>query len=74
MRCRSMAATASPDGKTITFEFFDGTNLGTKGHMQRVVFTIIDPSHHTEDWTFSAGQGKEMKEFFDLHRAEVAQK
>lgn len=71
-----MAATASPDGKTFTFDFFDGTNLTSPdgGHMQRVVIAIIDPNHHTEDWTFNAGQGKEMKEFFDLHRSEVAQK
>jgi hypothetical protein len=70
-----MAATASPDGKAITFDFFDGTNLtGGGGHMQRVVFTVIDANHHTEDWTFDAGAGKEMKEFFDLHRAEIAQK
>ena len=71
-----MAATVSPDGKTFTFEFFDATNLKTPdaGHMQRVVFTILDPNHHTEDWTFTAGPGKEMKEVFDLHRNEVAQK
>jgi len=71
-----MAATTSPDGKTITFDFFDATNLATPdaGHMRRVVFTLVDANHHTEDWTFAAGQGKEMKEFFDLHRNEVAQK
>ena len=71
-----MAATFSPDGKTVTFDFFDGTNLTSPdgGHMQRVVVAMIDANHHTEDWTFNAGQGKEMKEFFDLHRSEVAQK
>jgi hypothetical protein len=69
-----MSATSSADGKTITFDFFDGTNLSDKGHMQRAIFTIIDPNHHTEEWTFNAGPGKEMKEVFDLHRAEVAQK
>src|SRR6202166_5334219 len=71
-----MVASASPDGKTITFNFLDATNLATPdaGHMQRVVFTIVDANHHTEDWTFNAGQGKEMKELFDLHRSEVAQK
>jgi hypothetical protein len=65
-----MAATVSPDGKTYTFVFFDGTNLASPdaGHMQRVVFTIIAANHHTEDWTFNAGPGKEMKEFFDLQR------
>jgi len=71
-----MTASTSPDGKTITFDFLDATNLATPdaGHMQRVVFTIVDANHHTEDWTFAAGQGKEMKEFFDLHRSELAQK
>jgi hypothetical protein len=69
-----MNATTSADGKTITFEFFDGTNIGESGHMQRVVFTMVDANHHTEDWTFNAGQGKEMKEFFDLRRSDVAQK
>lgn len=69
-----MTATTSPDGKTITFDFLDATNLATPeaGHMRRVVFTIIDASHHTEDWTFAAAPGKEIKELFDLHRAEVA--
>ena len=71
-----MAATTSPDGKTFTFDFFDGTNLTSSdaGHMQRVVITMLDANHHTEDWTFNAGQGKEMKRLFDLHRSEVAQK
>ncbi len=71
-----MAATASPDGKTFTFNYFDATNLASPdvGHMQRVVFTLVDANHHTEDWTFVAGPGKEMKEFFDLHRNETAQK
>jgi hypothetical protein len=69
-----MTATTSPDGKTITFDFMDATNLATPdaGHMRRVVFTVIDASHHTETWTFAAAPGKEMEEFFDLHRAEVA--
>jgi hypothetical protein len=39
-----------------------------------VVFTIVDSNHHTEDWTFAAGPGKEMKRSFDLHRTELAQK
>lgn len=64
-----MLATASPDGKTFTFDFVDATNLATPdaGHMQRVVFTIVDADHHTEDWTF-IDHGKQMKELFDLHR------
>jgi hypothetical protein len=64
-----MQATVSPDGKTFTFDFVDATNLATPdaGHMQRVVFAVLDANHHTEDWTF-ADHGKQMKEFFDLHR------
>jgi hypothetical protein len=70
-----MTASGSPDRKTITFDFVDATNLATPdaGRMQRVVFTVIDANHHTEDWTF-ADHGKEMKELFDLHRSELAQK
>ena len=64
-----MQATVSPDGKTITFTYFDATNLETAdaGHMQKMVLTMIDENHHTEDWTFS-DHGKEMKESFDLRR------
>jgi hypothetical protein len=70
-----MVASTSADGKSITFDFFDGTNIPSpeSGHMQRVVITMLDPNHHTEDWTFK-DHDKEMKEFFDLHRSEVAQK
>lgn len=67
--------TVSPDGKTFTFEFVDATNLAiSEGHMQRVVFAIVGSDHHTEEWTFGPAPGKEMKEVFDLHRAEIAQK
>lgn len=57
------------DAKSISFEFFDGTNIGPgSGHMQRVTFTQSDPDHHTEEWVF-LDQGKEHKEFFTLERA-----
>jgi len=64
-----MQASMSPDGKTITFTFVDATNLATpkSGHMDRLVITIPDANHHTEDWTF-VQDGKEMKEHFDLAR------
>ena len=64
-----MQATISPDGKTISFNFIDATNLATPdaGRMQRMVLTLVDDNHHTEEWTF-VDHGKEMKEFFDLHR------
>jgi hypothetical protein len=64
-----MRGTLSPDGKSITFDFVDGTNISTSqpGHMQRVIFTFIDENHHTEEWHFAA-PGKEMVQKFDLQR------
>jgi len=64
-----MQAAVSPDGKTVSFTYFDATNLDAPdaGHMQKMVLTMLDENHHTEDWTF-ADHGKEMKESFDLRR------
>ena len=64
-----MKATASPDGKTMAFDFLDATNLDrpATGHMRRVVFTLLDADHHTEEWTFVEG-GKKTKDVFDLRR------
>ena len=64
-----MLASASPDGKTVTFDFLDATNLASPdaGHMERVVIAMLDANHHTENWTFD-DHGKEMKEVFDLRR------
>jgi hypothetical protein len=60
-----------PDGKTIEFDFLEVTNFNStqEGHMQHVVFTILDPNHHTEDWTFMV-QGAKPPEtgHLDLHR------
>lgn len=64
-----MQATVSADGKSITFDFVDGTNIDEShaGHMQRVIFNFIDQNHHTEEWHF-AMPGSEMVEKFDLRR------
>jgi len=64
-----MQASFSPDGKTITFDFVDATNMASPDaeHMHRVVFTLLDEGHHTEEWSFMS-HGKEMKELMDLHR------
>jgi len=65
-----MQATVSPDGKTMTFKFVDATNLESPdaGHMDRMVLTLVDENHQTEEWTFASHGKKEMKEVFDLHR------
>ena len=64
-----MQATVSPDGKTLTFNYVDATNLASPdaGHMQKMVLTLLDDNHHTEEWTF-VDHGKEHKALFDLHR------
>jgi hypothetical protein len=64
-----MVGAISPDGKTLTFNFLDATNLDSPqaGHMHHVVFTIVDADHHNEEWDFIK-DGKEMKELFNLAR------
>lgn len=66
-----MVGTVSPDGKTITFDFIDGTNLQPSqgGHMQSAVFSFIDADHHTEKWDFAMADGKSMGGLLDLRRA-----
>ena len=59
----------SSDPKVVNFEFKDATNLAapTAPHMVGVKFTLLDPSHHWEDWTFlSNGQTRTTR--FDFHR------
>ena len=64
-----MQASVSPDGKVITFDFLDATNLASPdaAHMHKMILTVVDDNHHTEEWTFT-DHGKEHKELFDLHR------
>ncbi len=65
-----MVATASPDGKTITFNLVDVSGSESHGYMEHVVFTAIDASHHTEDWTFLEPGNRETRAHFDLHRVQ----
>jgi len=67
-----MKATSSPDGKTVTFEFVDATNLASPqdGHMHHVVYTI-DGDRLSEDWYF-VKDGKDLHEHFDLLRQKPA--
>jgi hypothetical protein len=61
-----MTGKMSPDGKTVEFEFKDISG-NPEYHMHHSVFTIIDASHHTEDWTFMM-KDKPIHAHFDLHR------
>jgi hypothetical protein len=64
-----MVASGSPDGKTFTFDFLDATNLATPhaGHMTRMILSMPEANHHTEEWIYT-DHGKEMREVFDLWR------
>ena len=64
-----LQASGSTDGKTITFNYLDATNLDNpqSGHMDHVVIAMLDANHHTEEWNFT-DHGKEVKEVFDLTR------
>ena len=64
-----MVASTSPDGKTLTFDFLDATNLASPddGHMTRLVLSMTDANHHTEEWIYS-DHGKQEKEVFQLWR------
>jgi len=65
-----MVGTPSPDGKTVTFNFLDATNLlsSQPGHMERLVITLGDANHYTEEWDFASKDGPKMHELFDLQR------
>jgi len=64
-----MQASVSSDAKVITFNYVDATNLASldSGHMQKMILTVLDENHHTEEWLF-VDHGKEHREIFDLHR------
>ena len=63
-----MVGKASPDGKTVEFEFLDLAGGTQHGHMHHVVFTTVDADHHTEDWTYMLPGDKSVRAHFDLRR------
>lgn len=56
-----MQAQVSDDGKTFTFDFIDATNLANPadGHMRKLILTIQDKDHFTEQWFF-VQKGKDL--------------
>jgi hypothetical protein len=65
-----MVAKASPDGKTVEFDFVDVSGNLQYGHMQHAVFTIIDANHHIEDWTYLMPGDKPVHARLDLKRVQ----
>jgi len=64
-----MAGKASPDGKSVDFDFLDVSGSTEYGHMQHAVFTEVDASHHTEEWTYLGPGDKPVRAHLDLQRA-----
>jgi len=64
-----MQAVISPDGKTVTFDFLDATNLPSPqaGHMHKAVYSFGDPDHYSEDWTWKH-EGKDSHFKFEMQR------
>jgi hypothetical protein len=63
-----MVGTISPDGKAINFNFLDVSGNTQQGEMESAVFNLIDADHHSETWTFTTADGKQMAGSLDLKR------
>jgi hypothetical protein len=63
-----MTGKMSPDGKSVEFAFLDVAGSTKYGHMDHAVFTVIDPNHHTEDWTYMEPGDKPIHAHVDLQR------
>jgi hypothetical protein len=65
MRC----AKPGKDAKSLAFEFVDGTNMpaADTGHMHRLVVTVVDADHITQEWTWKQGD-KSGPELFQFER------
>jgi hypothetical protein len=65
-----MQARISDDGKTFTFDFLDATNLAnpSDGHMRKMVLTIQDKDHFTEQWFFNKNGKDDKHGVFHLTR------
>jgi hypothetical protein len=64
-----MVGKLSPDGKTVEFDFLDVSGSTQYGHMHHAVFTFLDATHHTEDWTYVNPGDKPVHAHIDLQRA-----
>ena len=66
-----MAARLSPDGKQVDFDFLDVAGPVAHGHMQHVRITLVDSTHHLEEWTWALPNGKTISAPMELHRVET---
>jgi hypothetical protein len=65
---RMKAISVSPDGKVVSFEFIDATNLGpTDGHMNNLELTFTDGEHLRHRWTWLEN-GQKRDNVFEFER------
>ena len=63
-----MTGKMSPDGKKVEFDFADLSGSNKHGHMHHAIFTLVDASHHIEDWTYMMPGDKPVQAHFELTR------
>jgi hypothetical protein len=63
-----MVAKSSPDAKAVEFGLVDVSGSTARGHMDHAVFTVVDPNHHIEDWTYMMPGDKPIHAHMDLQR------
>jgi len=63
-----MVGQLSPDGKKLEFQFLDVAGSTQYGHMDHVMFSIVDSDHHIEDWTYLEPGDKAMHAHMELTR------
>jgi hypothetical protein len=65
-----MRAKASPDGKSVDFQFVDVSNAKGSADevMQRLVVTFVDADHFDQQWTSRGADGQEHTSLFQYTR------
>jgi hypothetical protein len=64
-----MVAKGSANPKVIEFSFKDVTNVTSpgEGHMRGLVLTLVDATHHKQEWIFRQ-DGKDQRDTFEFSR------
>jgi hypothetical protein len=64
-----LVARRPTDPRTVEFELVDISGAKSPTYVRHFVFSVIDPDHHTEDWTFVLPGDRRLHAHFDLKRA-----
>jgi hypothetical protein len=65
-----LIARPSKDGKSVEFDLVEYSGSDVVGHVSHAVFTVVDASHHTEEWTFLMPGDKAVHARMDLKRVQ----